>query len=205
MFVLRAFLSALGVGIYLVSQLTWIGAFSIVILFLSIPIQICIGKKIGEIVHDINVLKDQRIKLYSEIIDGIRFIKIYGWEHAFSHFVKIARNEETREYLRYYVWSSIAQGVAQTSVFWAGYLCYVGLFYSGNSHVLSSVKLLATMQSINGLKIKMSELGVGIPAYYTLSAVFERFAFILNMEPVQMKCIDKKVWEEERKSEDVAV
>lgn len=91
--ILRTPLKALGVAIYFVSQLTWVGIFSILGLFLVLPINMCLGKRSGQIIHDIHALKDQRIKFYSEIIDGIRFIKIYGWEYAFNHFVKVIRDQ----------------------------------------------------------------------------------------------------------------
>lgn len=91
------------------------------------------------------------------------------------------------------------------SVFWAAYCCYIGLYFSGSADILSSVKLLATIQAINGLKSRMFEMAVGIPAYYTLFAVLERFSSILNMEPVQMKCIKSKVWAEEMQTENIAV
>ena len=45
-----------------------------------IPFQIGLGKVIGKLLVDVNIHKDKRVKITSEVIDAIKFIKIYGWE-----------------------------------------------------------------------------------------------------------------------------
>ena len=46
-------------------------------------LQIFLGKKNGELLREVNVEKDHRIKIYSEIVDNIKFIKYQGWEYSF--------------------------------------------------------------------------------------------------------------------------
>lgn len=57
-------------------------AFSIIL----IPINKVIASKIGELSTKMMERKDERVKMMTEIIRGIRSIKIHVWE---QHFVKI--------------------------------------------------------------------------------------------------------------------
>ncbi len=43
--------------------------------------------------------KDSRIKIISEILNGIRVLKLYAWEEAFIHSINQTRNKELR-YIR---------------------------------------------------------------------------------------------------------
>ena len=38
--------------------------------------------------------KDKRVELTTELIDGIKFIKFYGWEIAFKKIIKEIREKE---------------------------------------------------------------------------------------------------------------
>jgi ATP-binding cassette subfamily C (CFTR/MRP) protein 4 len=41
---------------------------------------------------EIKVLSDKRIKLTSELIEGIRLIKMYAWEEAFKKMILTINN-----------------------------------------------------------------------------------------------------------------
>lgn len=61
---------------------------------LSLPISNFISKQNGENIEQVNVYKDERIHKISEVIEGIRFIKLYGWEIAFKRIIEKIRNLE---------------------------------------------------------------------------------------------------------------
>ena len=62
---------------------------SVLVLFL--PLQILVGKLNSTIVQKVNVYKDKRINTCTEIIEGIKFIKLYGWEIAFKNTIQTLR------------------------------------------------------------------------------------------------------------------
>ena len=47
-----------------------------------------------------NHYTDERIKLANESIEGIRLIKMYGWEKAFKQLIDNIRNFEIKQILR---------------------------------------------------------------------------------------------------------
>ncbi len=45
-------------------------------------------------IQEKNKVSDDKIKLYNEIIENIRLIKMYAWELEFAKIVKIMRDRE---------------------------------------------------------------------------------------------------------------
>ena len=90
---LRTPIKFIGITLFLIVKLKWAGAVAALIMLMTIPVYYLVGKKTGDIMGEVNNLKDQRIKFYTQIIDGIKFIKIYGWEVAFTHIIQTLRNE----------------------------------------------------------------------------------------------------------------
>ncbi|CAH2099924.1 unnamed protein product [Euphydryas editha] len=67
----------------------FVGLFAVVLLIL--PIQAGLTKFTAIIRRTVAQRTDKRIKLMSEIINGIQVIKMYAWEKSFQHMVKIVR------------------------------------------------------------------------------------------------------------------
>ncbi|CAJ0572691.1 unnamed protein product, partial [Mesorhabditis spiculigera] len=62
--------------------------------FLLFPIQGLISKKMGQFRHGVAARSDKRLSVMTEILAGIRLIKMYSWEDAFSDIVKHLRHNE---------------------------------------------------------------------------------------------------------------
>ena len=71
--------TAIGSTILLITRLGWPGVLGIVLVILSIPLSNFISKRNGKLIQEINVFKDKRIQITTEVIEGIKFIKLYGW------------------------------------------------------------------------------------------------------------------------------
>lgn len=69
----------IGIAIILLIRLGWPGIIGIMIPVLVFPIQNYIGKKNGQLLQKVNINKDLRVKVCTEIIEGIKFVKLYGW------------------------------------------------------------------------------------------------------------------------------
>jgi len=69
-------------------RLGWPGALGMAIVLLVLPISNFISKYNGKLLQEINVYKDRRIKTTTEVIEGIKYIKLYGWEIAFRRIIQ---------------------------------------------------------------------------------------------------------------------
>ena len=59
-----------------------------------IPTNGYIGKKVKDIGHTVMKLKDKRVKLMNEILNGIKVFKLYAWETSFRDQVFKIRQQE---------------------------------------------------------------------------------------------------------------
>ncbi|XP_066936141.1 ATP-binding cassette sub-family C member 10-like isoform X2 [Clytia hemisphaerica] len=64
------------------------------VIVLLIPINKWISSKILKLSEKVMKQKDERVKIISEILHGIRIIKLYAWEKHFKDKVNSARNKE---------------------------------------------------------------------------------------------------------------
>lgn len=58
------------------------------IVLLVLPISNFISKYNGKLLQEINIYKDRRIKTTTEVMEGIKYIKLYGWEIAFRRIIQ---------------------------------------------------------------------------------------------------------------------
>ncbi|XP_077286529.1 putative multidrug resistance-associated protein lethal(2)03659 [Arctopsyche grandis] len=66
----------------------------IIILLLMIPLEIWLGEKIKQEKEKAMILTDERLLLMSEILSGIKVIKMYAWEKPFSKLLELSRRKE---------------------------------------------------------------------------------------------------------------
>ena len=78
---------AIGTTTLLVTRLGWPGVVGIIVVMLGVPVSNFISKQNGNFISDINIYKDRRIQQVAELIDGIKFVKLYGWEVAFRRII----------------------------------------------------------------------------------------------------------------------
>jgi ABC-type multidrug transport system fused ATPase/permease subunit len=62
----------------------WLGFAAVFPLILVLLYQSWISGIYGDLNEEVNEEKDKRISLYSQMLEGIKLIKLYGWEFAFK-------------------------------------------------------------------------------------------------------------------------
>lgn len=120
-----------GVAVVLVLRLGWIGLICIFTPILLMPINWGIGVKNGQIFTQLNVHKDARVKITGEVIEGIRFVKLYAWELAFNRIVGRLRSLEINKYIRIYLGQSFERAFSNSTTYWGVLLCFVALYFTG--------------------------------------------------------------------------
>ncbi len=72
-------LMVVGVTIILIVRIGWVGIIGVILMMLMIPICKNISEKNGLILKEVNKFKDKRVHTTTEVIEGIKYIKLYGW------------------------------------------------------------------------------------------------------------------------------
>jgi ABC-type multidrug transport system fused ATPase/permease subunit len=84
-------LLAIGSIALLVLRMGWPGILGILVAMLTFPLSTCISRYNGSLFEQANIHKDRRIETTSEVIEGIKFVKLYGWEAAFRKMIHSIR------------------------------------------------------------------------------------------------------------------
>ncbi len=88
--------------------------------FLQIPT----SKALMKIKKSIKVATDKRVNVMSQLIQGVRTIKMYGWEEPLIHKAREARQVECRRFCKQYV----LRGVVDSFFKNAGMFLYIPIF-----------------------------------------------------------------------------
>jgi ABC-type bacteriocin/lantibiotic exporter with double-glycine peptidase domain len=117
-----------GSSTLLIVRLGWPGALGMAIVLLVLPISNFISRYNGKLLQEINVYKDRRIKTTTEVIEGIKYIKLYGWEIAFRRIIQQLREQEILNYKKL-SWGRSIERAAGSSL---GYFAVIAMFITAH-------------------------------------------------------------------------
>ena len=179
-------LTLLGTVAVLAMRFGWPGLIIFAVILGILPLQNWVGKMNGEIIQRININKDKRIKICAEIIEGIKFIKLYGWETAFEHIIQTFRKEEIKDYFKLAFTRSLERTFGIVAVGAATYTCFIVMDLTGKGTGLSTAKIFSTIELMTVLKQAIFHLGISFGLYYELQIIYGRFCTIMNIEDKRM-------------------
>lgn len=173
-------LEIIGLSTLLIIRLGWPGAVGVAILFLSFVLISCFSQYYEDILEEIANFKDLRIQLTSEVIQGIKFIKMYGWEIAFEKIIHKHRENQIKNQKRYRAFKILEKSLGVFVGIASGFVVFVLSHYFETG--LSTVKLYACLELAFALNNSVNDTSATIGIYYELKLVFERFASILEIK-----------------------
>ena len=97
----------IGIGAILFYRLGWITVILFILIGLTILFQVFLGKQVAKYQVEVNASKNKRIKIYNELLEGIRVIKLYGWEMAFKKIIQEIRETEMMSYIKLKFFKSV--------------------------------------------------------------------------------------------------
>lgn len=181
----------LGAAAIFVVRLGWVGLICIAVPLLILPIQGFIGKINGQLLHKVNCFKDQRVKITNEVIEGIRFVKLYAWELAFYRIIGRFRASEVNKYLRICLGQAFERGLAAVSSVWAVLICFMVMHYIGTP--LNSAKVFSTIELMTFLRLNLIPAAIGISFIFEMKVIFKRFVDIYTTENVVMRRLGETI------------
>lgn len=134
-----------------VGNATFVGG-ALILLF--VPFQSWIGKKFSELRAETAKKTDVRIRIMSEIIQGIKVIKMYAWEGSFANLIAEARKAEISVIQKtcfYKAFNMVFFFTASRMVMALIFLTYVLM-----GDVLTAEKAFLTLALFNVVKLSMT-------------------------------------------------
>lgn len=93
-----------------------------------------------------SVASDGKLKIVSEIIEGIRLIKLHAWELAMANRINAARDQEQLSIFKVVLNRAVDRTIANVFVLVAAFLPILAIYFAGDVHSLSSAKIFATLE-----------------------------------------------------------
>ncbi|ORY46466.1 hypothetical protein BCR33DRAFT_753523 [Rhizoclosmatium globosum] len=121
--------------VFLISAIGWAAVIGLSLLLVAMPLQAWLFEKMKVIRQKQAPITDQRVKKTTEILNGIRVIKLFAWENSFLNVVESIRKEELVQVLT----RSVYQAVVMTQGMTIPALCTCLLLSSMASKVFSSM------------------------------------------------------------------
>ncbi|CAG2166187.1 unnamed protein product, partial [Oppiella nova] len=177
--------------IYLLwERMEWACLAGMAVLLLFIPFQLLMGRMFQRARRNTAKLTDTRIKLMSEIISGMRVIKMYAWEQPFAQLVSEARRKEIHGIRQSSFLKGINLSLSIITVRIILFVCFLTYILMGRK--LSAEVVFVSMSFFNTMRWSVTKFfPSGVAATAELMVVINRIqVFIIQLiRNVQKICM----------------
>ncbi|KAM9597584.1 ATP-binding cassette sub-family C member 3 [Trichechus inunguis] len=164
----------------------------VVLLVLLIPLNGAVAMKIRAYQVEQMKLKDSRIKLMSEILAGIKVLKLYAWEPSFSERVEGIRQGELRLLCKSTYLHAISTFIWICTPFLVTVVT-IGVYVSvDQKNVLDAEKAFVSLTLFNILKLPLNLLPQLISGMTQTSVSLKRIQHFLIQDELDTKCVERK-------------
>ncbi|EAR97927.3 ABC transporter C family protein (macronuclear) [Tetrahymena thermophila SB210] len=178
------------VALILYQRFHWYGILGLILMICFIPLQILVANISSKLFAQKSSLVDQRVNQTSEVIEGIRFIKMYGWECAFIKSIKSVRQLELKKILFKFTLFFIEHSLSLSTGILGCYFIFILTQMYGEQSMLSIGNMFATLDLLQYTRISIiTYAGYGLSGIFELKVILQRMASIFKIQSSQMVCI----------------
>uniref|UniRef100_A0A452UGF2 Multidrug resistance-associated protein 1 n=1 Tax=Ursus maritimus TaxID=29073 RepID=A0A452UGF2_URSMA len=164
----------------------------VALMVLLIPLNGAVAMKMRALQVEQMKFKDSRIKLMSEILAGIKVLKLYTWEPSFSEKVEGIREDELRLLRK----SAYLQAISTFTWVCTPFLVTLttlGVYVSVDpNNVLDAEKAFVSVSLFNILKIPLNMLPQLISSLIQTSVSLKRIQHFLSQDELDPQCVERK-------------
>ena len=152
------------------------------VLMVIVPINSWASKKIEAFQGRQLAAKDQRIKLMSEVLPGVKVLKMYAWEIPFMESIRKVRDREVKM-LNYgaYLWGVVVFTFSSTPGMMA-LAMFMTFCYGTGDEALTAEKIFVSLTLLNMIRIPLLILSLTIFNTVNMVVSFRRIGEFLNAE-----------------------
>ena len=170
-------------------RLGWVGLFLFIPTVLVFLYQVGVSRIFGTFMRDVNKEKDKRIELYNQMLEGIKVIKLYGWEYFFKDKIQAIREAESSQYFKLNTARCFQRSAQKAGPYFITLTTFLFiLLIEGND--LSSFTIMAILQPNIFLATYVWTAGLGLNYYIMLTVAFERFCNVLSTPNYELHSLD---------------
>lgn len=151
------------------------------LMVLLVPVNAYLASRSFNVIEDHMKLKDDRIKLLSEVINGIKILKLYAWEMIFKDKIIAKRKTELRKLLNLKILERILETtfhIAPFIVIFATFLTYILI----NDKPLDAKIVFVSLSFFNILKFSIDILSRSVQENMKFYVAIYRIQKFLNSD-----------------------
>uniref|UniRef100_A0A5S6R3S5 Uncharacterized protein n=1 Tax=Trichuris muris TaxID=70415 RepID=A0A5S6R3S5_TRIMR len=157
------------------------------VLLIMIPIQVGIGRRMGNYRRKVAAKSDKRIGIMNEILNAVRVIKMYAWEYPFMSLVREARAEEMQQLRRH----ALCQAIVIGSYYVTGRIALLGALaaYVLTNKAITSEVVFVGAAMFNAARLTLSlYLPFAVQNFLELSVTLNRIQKFLLLPDKAESC-----------------
>ena len=159
------------------------------VILLVLPLNFVVVAKVRSLQSEQMRNKDKRIKLMDELLNGIKVIKLYGWEPSFLNQVQEIRRNEVAV-LKKAAWVNAASSFVWTSLpFLVMLVSFVTYIFMDGGNILTADKAFVTLTYMNSLQIQMAVLPMLIVYLAQAGVSMKRVNKFLNNDELDEEAV----------------
>lgn len=154
----------IGCTVLLIIRLGWPGVLGVIIVVLTFPLSNLISKRNGQYITQINHYKDKRVQITTQVIEGIKYIKLYGWQIAFRRIIQSLREQEIIKLKKLSFGKSVERAIPNFIGFASGLVMFVVADYFATQ--LNMAQIFTGLEIISAYKFAIFMFSLGLGFYY---------------------------------------
>jgi len=174
--------------VFLYQELSWPAFMALIIFVLVTPISAVVTTKMRDTVAKMMKLKDKRIKVMNEILNGMKVLKLYAWEEPFMTKVNGIRENEIKLIKRQAYYQAIVILLWETSPYLVQIVCFAAYMTIGE---LNASTVYTSISLFNILRFPINILPMVTIAVITLRVANDRIVKFLYSEELDLSCIER--------------
>ncbi|KAJ3190722.1 hypothetical protein HK101_008433 [Irineochytrium annulatum] len=161
---------------FLISQLGWAAIVGVSLLFILTPVQGVLWRMLSSIRKVVAPITDSRVKIITEVLNGIRVIKFFAWEVPFLERIQGLRTKEVDQVLKRSVLNAFVQTIAFGIPIISGAIAFV-LF--GISNPLNAAQVFSSLTWFTQLRFPLMFLPALISSWADFKVAIMRIEGLL--------------------------
>ncbi|XP_003746748.1 canalicular multispecific organic anion transporter 1 [Galendromus occidentalis] len=169
----------------------------VAVMLAQMPLSAIIGHKNSNVQNKQMKEKGRRISILTEILSGIRFIKLYAWEKAFAKKVEDVRQQEVgyiKKFLLYQAALSLIWSSVPLLISLASFGCFVLL---DDENVLTPKRVFVSMTLFNSMSFTLTFVPTMIATFTRCKVSLRRIQNFLQADELDLDDVTHAVGEGE--------
>ncbi|KAI0646268.1 multidrug resistance-associated ABC transporter [Trametes meyenii] len=170
---------AIGIGL-LIRNLGYSALVGLAVLIVGFPVQLVLARIMFASRKKGVVLTDQRVRMTSEVLSGIRLLKYYAWEGFYAHQVGVLREKEIHMIRRIAAARSSIIGAVTIIPILASVLSFIT--YALTKHNLDIAIIFSSLQLFNIIRMPLAYLPLVLASATDALVALRRISVFLRAE-----------------------